>query len=412
MAYVSRYTLKLYSNFTLYSRDPLNGDGIEQGDERVLGGLRAHYRRRGDWKWFGLETTIGVQGRFDDIHNSLYYQRQRERLSPVADHNIRESSIAAYAKAELIFSRWARLIGALRADMFVFDVTDNHEDLSTAGSKTSGVRSDTRFSPKATLVISPHRTTDFFVNFGYGFHSNDARGVVRGLDPVSPLTPALGYEIGARTRLFRRLDLAASFWGIDLDSELVWVGDEGVTEDSGATRRLGFEGEARLRITSFLFADLDVTYSDSRFRENAGNGNSVALAPRLTVSAGLSAATKFGLRGAVRMLGITDRPATADEFLTAQGFWIFDASVSYRYRFVELGLSVENFTNRHYKLAQFATVSRLPNEPATGAPPPANACPQNTRPATGDNGNFSGCEDVNFSPGNPLNVQARVTAYF
>jgi outer membrane receptor protein involved in Fe transport len=260
------------------------------------------------WQWLTFDSSVGVAARFDDIHNSLYSQQSRERLTPVVAHDIRESSLALYAKQEVSFSRWARLIVGLRADYFSFDVTDQREDLATQGNATSGVRGDMTLSPKATLVVSPHHTVDLFVNFGRGFHSNDARGVVRAIDPVTPLTPALGYEVGARTRLFQRLDLAASLWGLDLDSELVWVGDEGTTDSSGATRRLGFEFEGRLRIVDWLFADLDLTVNDARFTQNAGNGNAVALAPRFTISSGLSAMTKFGLRSSLRFIGIGAPP--------------------------------------------------------------------------------------------------------
>lgn len=412
LAYFSRYGLKIYSNFTLFSRDPENGDGIEQGDDRFLGGFRASYRRRARWRFMTFDTSAGISGRFDVIHNSLYYQRARERLESVVDHEIRETSLGLYAKEEIGFSRWVRLILGMRADLFVFDVSDQKEDLKTQGNATSGVRGDMTFSPKATLVISPHRTTDLFVNFGRGFHSNDARGVVRAVDPVTPLTPALGYEVGTRTRLFNRLDLAASFWGLDLDSELVWVGDEGRTEASGATRRLGFEFEGRARITSWLFADLDVTWNDAKFTQNAGNGNAVALAPRFTIAAGMSVQTPFGLKGSLRFTGIGARPATEDEFLTAQGVYLLDAFVGYRWRLIEVGLSIENLTNSAYRAAQFATTSRLRSEPTTNAPSPPNACPSGTRAQTGDDGNFVGCEDVNFTPGNPINVQARATLYF
>lgn len=412
LAYFSRYTLKIYSNFTLFSADSENGDGILQGDERYLGGLRANYRRRQKWRWLRFDTSIGISARFDDIHNSLDNQRAREQLATVAAHQVRETSLALYVKEEIAFSRWVRLIAALRTDGFFFDVTDLREDLATQNGATSGVRGDVMFSPKATLVVSPHRTVDLFVNFGRGFHSNDGRGVVRAVDPVTPLTPALGYEVGARTRLFNRLDLAASFWGLDLDSELVWLGDEGTTEASAPSRRLGFEFEGRMRILDWLFADLDLTVNDAKFTQNAGNGNSVALAPRLTVAAGISAVTPFGLRGSLRFTGIGPRPATADEFLTAEGSYLLDAFVSYRWRFIEVGLSVENLTNSRYKAAQFATTSRLRSEPPTNMAPPPNACPAGTRAQTGGDGNFIGCEDVSFSPGYPLNVQARATVYF
>ena len=415
LVYYSRYSLKLYSNFTFFSRDPESGDGIEQADDRDLLGFRVSYRRRARWAWLGLDTSVGVSGRMDVIHNSLFQQRSRERLAPVVEHDIRQSSLSLYAKEELRFSRWVRLIAGLRADYFAFDVTDRREDLGATamqGDATSGVRGDLLLSPKATLVVSPHRSVDLFANFGRGLHSNDARGVVRRVDPVTPLTAALGYELGARTRLWDRLDLAASLWGLDLDSELVWVGDEGVTEAAGATRRLGLEFEGRLRITSWLFADLDLTLNDAKFVQNAGNGSAVALAPRVTVAAGLSALLPFGLRGALRFTGIDARPATEDGFLTAEGVYLLDAFVSYRFRFVELGLSVENLTNSAYRAAQFATTSRLAGEAGIDAPPPPAACPAGTRAQTADSGQFVGCEDVNFTPGTPINIQARATVYF
>ncbi len=415
LVYYSRYALTLYSNFTLFSVDEQNGDGIEQADERDLLGFRASYRRRAAWRWLRFDTTIGVSGRFDRIHNSLYSQRSRQRLAPIVEHDIGQSSLALYGKEEIAFSRWARLILGLRADLFTFDVHDRREELSLGaalGNATSGVRGEALLSPKATLVVSPHRRLDLFFNFGRGLHSNDARGVVRAVDPVSPLTAALGYELGARARLFDRLDLAASFWGLDLDSELVWVGDEGTTEAAGATRRLGFEFEGRLRLTSWLFFDLDLTLNDARFTQNAGNANAVALAPRVTLASGLSVLTPFGLRGSLRFTGIDSRPATEDGFLVAQGAYLFDAFVSYRYRFIELGISVENLTNAEYRSAQFATTSRLRGEPPNNAPPPASACPGSTRAQVNDAGHFTGCEDLNFTPGTPINVQGRATLYF
>ena len=415
LMFYTRYALRLYSNFTLFSKDAELGDGIEQADDRDLAGFRISYQRRARLGWLGLDTSIGASGRFDGIHNSLHRQLARQRLAPISDHDIRESSLALYAKEELRFSRWVRLIAGLRADYFTFDVSDRRADpsaMAPASDVTSGVRGEVLVSPKATLVVSPHRAVDLFANVGRGFHSNDARGVVRGVDPVTPLTAAWGYELGARTRLWNRLDLAASLWGLDLDSELVWVGDEGTTEASSATRRLGFEFEGRLRITSFLFADLDLTLNDAKFVQNAGNGGSVALAPRVTVAAGLSAQLPWGLRGALRFTGIDARPATEDGFLTAQGVYLLDAFVSYRYRFIELGLSVENLTNAAYRSAQFATTSRLRTDAPNDAPPPPDACPSGTRAQTDGRGFFSGCEDIHFTPGTPINIQARATVYF
>jgi len=263
------------------------------------------------------------------------------------------------------------------------------------------------------VVLSPHRTTDIFLNYGAGFHSNDARGVVRRRQAVTPLTKTRGYEVGARSRLLgRRLELAASLWGLDIDSEIVWVGDEGTTETSGATRRLGVEVEGRWEILPWLFADLDVTVADAKFRGNAGNASAVALAPRFTMAGGLSALHRSGLRGALRGLTIAERPATEDDFLKAEATTLIDLFAAYRWRALELSLSVENVINRRYKAAQFATTTRLAGEASTGAPPPAGACPAGTRASTSEAGDFQGCEDVSFSPGNPFGLRVMGTYYF
>lgn len=132
----------------------------------------------------------------------------------------------------------------------------------------------------------------------------------------------------------------------------------------------------------------------------------------MTLSIGLSVRTPFGLRGSLRFVGITPRPATEDEFLIAQGTYLLDAFLGYRWRFVELSISVENLLNQRYKQAQFATTSRLPSQPPTSAPPPPSACPSGTRVQTSDSGNFIGCQDVNFAPGYPLNARFTLSLFF
>ncbi|MDZ4695271.1 MAG: TonB family protein [Deltaproteobacteria bacterium] len=413
LAYLTLYDFRLYSNFTFYSRDPINGDQIEQRDNRTVHGARASYRWLRRWHGLVFDSALGGDARADDIANGLSYNRSRERLSNVVDANIQESSVGVWAKEEVQVARWLRVVGGVRADHFTFQVNDALEDLTTTGTRSSGTRGASQVSPKASVIVSPHRSTDLFLNFGYGFHSNDARGVVRSVQPVTPLTRTVGYEVGARTRLLGgRVETALALWGIDVASETVWIGDEGVTEAGGATRRLGIEWEGRWEIQPWLFADADVTVADAKYRDNAGNGNAVALAPRLTASGGVSAFHSSGVRGSIRGLHIAERPATEDKFLTAEATTVLDAFVAYRWRSVELAVNLENMLNQRYKAAQFATVTRVAGEAPGNAPPPAGACPAGTRAAADSSGNFQGCEDVSFSPGNPFNLRITGTYYF
>jgi outer membrane receptor protein involved in Fe transport len=404
MAYAVRYELGLFSNFTFFSRDPDNGDMIEQSDERTLAGLQASYRFRREWRDMAFETTFGAQLRTDLIDNSLFNDRQRVRLTPVVDASVREGSFGLYAQEDITFTPWLRAVLGLRGDLFGFGVDDHLEDPGTQEARTSGSRQAARLSPKASLVFGAIPNTELYLNAGAGFHSNDARGVVRQQDPVTPLTQARGYELGARTRLFDALDLAGSLFLLDLDSELVWVGDEGTTEARSPTRRQGLEAEARLRILPWLFADADLTLSRANFVGNAGNGDAVALAPTVIVAGGMSARHPNGAYGRVGVIHLGDRPATEDRFLTAEGFTRVDATVGYRGSWFEATLGLQNVLNTEWREAQFANVSRLPTE--TGA----ESCPVGTRPAGEDT--FEGCEDLHFSPGAPFNAQASFSFFF
>jgi outer membrane receptor protein involved in Fe transport len=405
LAYAVQYRLNLYSDFTFFSRDPVNGDMIEQNDQRTMLGFNASYRFRREWAGLTFDTTLGTQLRTDSIDNGLHTNQARERLDTVVDTSIREGSLGVYAQEEITVTPWLRAVLGLRADAFGFDVDDHREDLAEPGTKTSGVEQASRLSPKASLVLSPLPDTELYVNYGHGFHSNDARGVVRLPEPVTPLTRAVGYELGARTRLFDRLDLAGSVFRLDLDSELVWVGDEGTTEARGATRRQGVEAEARLKVLPWLFADADATLTRATYVRNAGNGDAVALAPTLILAGGVSARHPSGLHGRLGVLHLGDRPATEDRFLVAEGFTRVDATLGYRGSFYEVNVGVQNLLDTAWREAQFANVSRLPfeQEPAS--------CPAGTRPM-GEEGAFSGCEDLHFTPGAPLNAQASVSFFF
>ncbi|WP_095988822.1 TonB-dependent receptor [Cystobacter fuscus] len=405
MVYGIQYQLSLYSDFTFFSRDPVNGDMVEQNDRRTVLGFNASYRFRRQWGGITFDTTVGTQLRSDGIENGLSYDKARERLETLVDASVRESSIGVYAQEDIVFTPWLRALLGLRADSFGFDVNDHREDLATPDTKTSGVRQASRLSPKASLVLSPLPSTELYVNFGDGFHSNDARGVVRQPEPVTPLTRARGYEVGARTRLFDRLDLAGSVFRLDLDSELVWVGDDGTTEARGATRRQGLEAEARLKVLPWLFADADATVTRATYVQNAGNGDAVALAPTLILSGGVSARHPIGVYGRLGVLHLGDRPATEDGFLIAEGYTRVDATLGYRGSFYEVNLGVQNLLGTVWREAQFANVSRLPSE--TG---PAS-CPVGTRPV-GEADAFEGCEDLQFTPGAPFNAQLSVSFYF
>jgi outer membrane receptor protein involved in Fe transport len=391
-AYLINYRLAMYSNFTFFAEDSVNGDQFEQNDRRLVAGFNGSYRRQAEALGRTWTTTVGLDMRNDLIENALGPAVARRRIGETVDAQIREGSMGVWMQEEVSPLSWLRLVGGLRADYFGFDVTDRLQMISDSAAKTSGVRSASQISPKMNAILGPFYKTELYLNYGHGFHSNDARGTVLGTDPVSPLAQAIGYEAGIRTSLVPRVDLAAALWKLDLESELVWIGDAGVTEPRGATERIGLDLEARARILSWLWADADLTLSDAVFTENPGNADAVALAPTLTLAGGISVRHPSGIQGSLRLQHLADRPATEDESLTAEGFTVVDLGLGYRWRNLELEVNVANLFNVEWREAQFANESRLRGEPAPDPDDPAS--------------------DIHFVPGTPFQAQGGVRVYF
>ena len=250
LAYVGRYRFNLFSNFTLFLHDPEQGDEIEQIDRRTFYGGRLSYRAVHDLGRLRFDTTVGADARNDDIHAELWHTVERRQLTALRSNGIHQSMVGVFVNEELTPARWVRMNLGGRADFLSFAVDS---PLASAGSEAplSGVDAAQQFSPKGSLIVSPLEGLDLFANYGHGFHSNDVRGAFS-TPRVNPLTRAVGVEVGARTRLFERWDLAATIWQLDLDDETVWAGDEGTTEVSDATRRRGLEFETRYELTPWL----------------------------------------------------------------------------------------------------------------------------------------------------------------
>ncbi|MBM4373465.1 MAG: TonB-dependent receptor [Deltaproteobacteria bacterium] len=386
LAYAQRYDWRLYSNFTFFLDDPVNGDQIEQTDGRwvfgVNGGARLLHRHFGPVQ---IETRAGLQVRSDGIDNGLFHTRATERLDTRVDAGISQTSLGLYVEERLAYKKWLAVRAGVRVDRLDVSVTDRKTP--TGPESLEGSAGDMLASPKLSVVLAPHTTTQLYLNYGRGFHSNDARGATRRTDPATLLVPATTYEVGARVRPWRPLVLTAAAYRIDLDSELVWSGDAGTTEPSEATRRIGLEMGGRLNLNRWLFADVDLTLNRAAFKGNAGNGGAVALAPTRTLSAGIGARAKFGTFGSLRVRHVGERPANEDGSLVAEGFTIVDAQVGHRYKAFEATVDVQNLLNSEWREVQFATTSRLANE---------------AKPV----------DEVNFTPGWPITVRATLAAYF
>ena len=360
-AYLTRYRFRLFSNFTFFLGDSVNGDGIEQVDDRVSGGLTSHYARTfvggmlSAWR-------VGAGVRRDDGDIALTRQRQRTPFASLVAARIGQSHLYAWTSADAQLTEALRLSIGLRGDAFRFAVTDRLVSDDSQG--------DARWlsivSPKASIAYDLTDRTILFASAGTGFHSNDARDVV-GASPAARVLPrALGTELGLR-RVWSGGTVALSLWHLDLESELVYVGDEGVTEPNGRTRRLGVDIEARGRLRTWLWGDADVNLARARLRDEPSGADRIPLAPSVTWTAGLTVRDIDSgffrpLEGGVRVRHIAARPATEDNSVRALGSTLAEAFASWSFDRVRIHGSIDNLFDVRWNEAQFATTSRLSGE--------------------------------------------------
>lgn len=358
-AYLVDSRFSLFSDFTFHQLDTANGDEIDQRDDRVTAGFHSDYRREYEVGGTATATTFGLEGRDDRIRTFLDHAAERRIIGHFVDAEVGETSLGVYAMQSVQPFSWLYAEAGVRGDQFGFDVVDN---LRREGdSSITGTRDARIWSPKVNVVFTPWTRTDVFVNYGEGFHSNDARAATSLPRSASPLVKARGCEVGARTRLWKRLDLAASLWRLDLESESVWNGDQGGTEFGGATRRQGIDASVRWRILDWLWTDFDMTRNSSVYKSDPGNSDAIALAPRFTASGGLSLKHPSGVFGSLRFQHLDDRPADPSDSLQAQGFTVLDLAAGYRWKRWEIVLDVGNLTDARWYTAQFETTTRIRN---------------------------------------------------
>ncbi len=390
-AYVSYYDFELFSNFTYFLDDPENGDGIVQRDkDRIYTGGRVEYVHRPRWG-MPLQLRAGAESRYDDTRVFLGTQTRRRVTGTTSDDAIEQLSVEPYADFEVEPLPWVRVQGGVRFAWFRFDGRDK---LAGQG---RGSEVDSRWLPKANLRLTPFsdegplpvewdglRNLELFVNAGIGYHSNDARSVFEE-DGQSPIPKATGFELGLQTRLLGRVDMALAGFYLNLDDELVFVGDEGTTESAGESNRLGVEFALTAWLLDWYYVRGDVAYTSAKLDD----GNTpIQQAPRFVAKAATGVRIG-GFSAELNLRHLGQRYATEEgPSPKLSDYTVLDFGARYRWRFLEVGGTIENITNVGWSSSEFFYESRpLPNSPASE-------------------------EDRHFSPGNDRNVRAWVTAYF
>ncbi len=381
--YYIKNNFKLYSNFTFFLNDPVNGDEIRQVESRDIFGYNASYSSEKNLGSMSLRSEGGLNIRYDKMKGTeLAHTAKRNKLiNYLSLGDIDELNAAVYIDEILKVSDYITINAGLRFDQFGF----GYVNLLDSVFEHKVVYKNT-LSPKLNFYYNASPIFQVYLKSGIGFHSNDARVVVP-QNGTKILPKAYGVDIGTFIKPYPKLLLNVAVWLLDLEQEFVYVGDEAVVEPSGKTRRYGLDFSARFQAADWLFLDLDLNYTKPRSREAIEGENFIPLAPTFTSIGGVT--TKFGkgFNASLRYRLISDRPANETNSVTALGYTILDGGITYSAKKYEFGISLENILNVAWNEAQFDTESRLFDE-------------------------LTSVSELHYTPGTPFFAKASATFFF
>jgi hypothetical protein len=394
-AYAIRSKLDLFSDFTYFLDDPVHGDQFEQAEQRQVFGLTTHRRWDTTLAGHASSNTIGLQVRQDRLTPvGLYTAEGGVRTGVTQQSTVRETSAGLYAENATTWAPWLRSVAGLRTDHYDFDV--NSSIAANSGRKHAELS-----SPKLSLIFGPWDRTEYFVNYGWGFHSNDARGVnetvtpKEGLpaDPSPGLVRSKGGELGLRTQIIPGLQTSISLWQLNLASELVFSGDAGDTEASGASRRRGLEVSNHYIAAPWLLFDADLSFSQARFDQPQGEapnlGRSIPGSVGTVASFGATVVDRGPWFGQFQLRYFGPRPLIEDDSVRSHATTLAYLRVGYKLATdVKVAFDVFNLFDQKSSDIDYYYASRLQGEPADGV------------------------NDIHFHPVEPRSLRVTLTASF
>lgn len=376
--YISQYEFELFSNFTFFLEDPVNGDQIRQYERRSMFGMQSEYNSTFDMGRTEvlLQAGIGFRKDLSDDNTLSHTVNRLETLSYIQRGDINETNTFGYVNAEFDFGKFV-LNPALRVDHFNYQYYDKLLPEYQTQATTASI-----VSPKLNILYNANDRLQIYLKGGKGFHANDTRVSVA-QNGQNVLPAAYGSDAGFIWKPSKQLIVNAAYWYLWLDQEFVYVGDAGIVEPSGKTRRHGFETSIRYQPASWLFFDVDGNYTIARAVEEESGNNFIPLAPDFTLMAGATVIHPSGLYAGARVRHLDNRPANEDNSIVAEGYTVVDANIGYQWKSLDFGISVQNLLNTEWNETQFATESRLQNE-------------------------LEPVEEIHFTPGTPFFLKASV----
>jgi hypothetical protein len=391
-AWAGYYDLDLFSNFTYFLDDPVNGDQFHQADARGFAGadFAVDLENRQIFN-AGTTYTFGFQTQNDWISDlGLSHTVGRNELSSVRNDDVFIGSYSLYAESKTTWTEWFRTEAGVRGDLFVSDVDS---DLPA----NSGGEVDAMIVPKLNLIFSPGDHHEYYLNLGGGFHSNDPRGVNLKIDPntgapaqsVDPLVRTWGAEIGTRSQWTQCFTTTIALWSLFNDSELIYVGDAGNVEAGPATTRYGIEFAGYYRPNNWLGIDAEISLAEGRYNDIWSTGGPwVENQVPVVISSGITLGAGTGFFGALRGRYFCERPLTATKGVQGSESFMVNARAGYRTENWELALDCLNLLDRADNDIEYYYTSRLPTEPAGGV------------------------DDIHFHPAEPRTLRASFTWFW
>ena len=379
--YYSNYQFELYSNFTFFLDDPINGDQIRQKENRDLFGLSSEYNQSIHLGLFDGSFTIGAGLRSDIVNNNeLSHTKNRTIvLDSIQFGDIHEINAFSYANMSLESGKWVINPG-FRFDRFDFNYTDALKPYQTQQTLKSII------SPKLNILYNLSNQLQLYVKSGKGFHSNDTR-LITGNINKNILPAAWGTDLGFISKPTQNLLINTAIWYLYSEQEFVYVGDAGIVEPSGRSRRMGVDLSFRHQPSNWLFWNFDINYTVARAIDEPEDQNYIPLAPDLTAVSGISIIHPSGIYGGIRMRHINDRPANEDNSIIAKGYTVIDGNIGHQWNHLDLSVNVQNLFDVEWNETQFATESRLKDE-------------------------LNAVEEIHFTPGTPFFLKGSLTYKF
>ncbi|PQJ80879.1 TonB-dependent receptor [Polaribacter porphyrae] len=381
-AFYSNYNFELYSNFTFFLDDAVNGDQIRQFEGRNIYGMNAKIITEKEYGNVEAKFTKGFGLRFDDIDDNELSKtkNRRETLSNIQLGDVEQTNFYAFFNSEFEIGKF-KIAPAIRLDYFKFLYNDDLSTTYQTLSKTKAI-----VNPKLNFLYTQNDNLQWFLKSGIGFHSNDARVVLQqNADKVLPR--AYGADFGNIWKPTKNIVLNTAVWYLFSEEEFVYVGDAGIVEPSGESERYGLDLGIRYQITDNIYFDTDATITKARSLESISGQDYIPLAPNFTMTGGLSFSNLGNFSGGLRYRYLADRPANEDNSIVADGYFVSDFNINYTIEDITFGVAIENIFDVAWNETQFATESRLQNE--------ANSV-----------------EEIHFTPGTPFFAKATITYQF